>query len=237
MERLTPSVHPKAWGEERYEFEARGEFPLLVKTLFARDRMSVQVHPGEATAKATGGAPKAEMWCMLEPGDVWAGLKAGVGESEVRRALAEGTLDKLLVRRELKRFDAIYIAPGTVHCAGGGARFYEVQQDSDTTWRLYDWNRRDANGVSRPLHIEKAIASIDWSLPPPRVVRDVATPWFVFRQLEFGEGGGEIAAPADSPLLAFDAQSGASTLLAPGERLAAGAGRHFATTLPPPPQG
>lgn len=237
MERLTPSVHPKAWGEERYEFEARVNFPLLVKTLFAREKMSVQVHPGEESAKATGGASKAEMWCMLEPGDVRAGLKEGVGESEVRRALAEGAIDRLLVRQELKRFDAIYIAPGTVHCAGGGARFYEVQQNSDTTWRLYDWNRRDAQGVSRPLHIEQAMASIDWSLPPPRPVRDVATPWFRFEQREFGEGGGEIAAPAGSPLLAYDVQSGASTLLAPGERLAAGAGRYFATTLPPSPVG
>lgn len=232
MERLSPVVSAKAWGEERREFAARADFPVLVKTIEVRDRLSVQVHPGALSVKATGGRPKAEMWCILEPGEVWAGLKEGVGEGAVRRAMAEGTLPELLVRREVSRYDVVYIAPGLVHCSGGGARFYEVQQDSDTTWRLYDWDRRDERGNARELHVDEALASIDWSLPPPEVHSELKTPWFWFSQYEAPAEGGAITAPAASPLLAYDVARGVSTLLSGGEELAVAQGRHFITTLP-----
>lgn len=219
------------WGSERWTCLPEPGFPVLAKVLDVRTRLSVQVHPGEETAKRLGAAPKNEMWCILEPGVVYAGLVPGTGEGEVRRAIAAGTLEKLLVRRETKRFETYFIPAGLVHSAEG-TRFYEIQQPSDTTYRLYDWNAKGPDGKGRPLHIEESMQSIDWSLPPPGPVRDLATPWFVFRQEEIGAGGGELAAPDGSPMLVYDVARDASHLLARGECAAMPQGTYFTTSVP-----
>ena len=151
-------------------------FPLLVKVIEARDRLSLQVHPGEKTQPLCGGEHKTEMWYVLggEPGaSIFAGLKEGVGKDELVRSLHDGTAEEKVVRFEAHRGDVLFIPGGLVHAIGGGCRLYEVQQTSDTTWRLYDWNRVDPKtGLSRPLHEREGLAAIDWTLPPPELLHD-----------------------------------------------------------------
>ena len=153
--------------------EGKG-FPLLVKVIEAKDRLSLQVHPGETTVQLCGGEPKTEMWYVLggEPGaGIFAGLKEGVGKDALIRSLHDGTAEDTVVRFEAHRGDVLFIPGGLVHAIGGGCRLYEVQQTSDTTWRLHDWNRVDPKtGQPRPLHEREALAAIDWSLPPPRLL-------------------------------------------------------------------
>ena len=221
----TPEDDPKIWGCERVERRADATLPILVKTLDVRGRLSVQVHPGAAAASALGGREKNEMWCILEPGTLYAGFKPGTGEGAIRRAIAENTLDRLLVRIEAKKYETYFIPAGLVHAAQG-VRFFEVQQDSDTTYRLYDWGSVDAQGRPRRLHIEESMASLDAALPPPSPVRDLETPWFSFAQKDV-VAGGALDAPQKKAALVFDAAARKSFLLAPGERAAVAPGRYF----------
>jgi mannose-6-phosphate isomerase len=152
-------------------------FPLLFKLIDARERLSVQVHPNAAGAARQGGDPKTEMWAVLdsEPGaSICAGLKPGVGPDALRRALdtkqAGGCLNTLTVRAG----DAILIPGGQVHAIGAGCLIYEVQQNSNTTYRLYDWDRPGNDGRPRPLHIAEALAVMDWTLPAPQLIREDA---------------------------------------------------------------
>ena len=153
----------------------RGGFPLLVKIIESRDRLSLQVHPNEETAKLSGGDPKTEMWYVLgaEPGaTLFAGLREGVGRETLIRSLQDGTAETTVAQYEPHRGEALFIPGGLVHAVGGGCRLYEVQQTSDTTWRLHDWNRVDAKtGLPRPLHVQEGLAAIDWSLMPPALLR------------------------------------------------------------------
>ena len=160
--KFKPNVHPALWGGESWEIsvhpagpsviregvlagkplsEAAPGFPLLVKVIDAKMRLSVQVHPNETTCKLTGGDPKTEMWAMLEDGVIYAGLKPGVGPKDVEEAVKSGRFEELLVRHDAKKGEAFFIPGGLVHAIGDGALIYEVQQSSDTTFRLYDWNR------------------------------------------------------------------------------------------------
>ena len=152
-------------------------FPLLVKVIEAKDRLSLQVHPCEGTRELCGGDPKTEMWYVLgggEPGAcIYAGLKDGVDRDVLSRSLHDGTAEDRVVRFEAHRGDVLFIPGGLVHAIGGGCRLYEVQQTSDTTWRLHDWNRIDPKtGLSRPLHEREGLAAIDWTLPPPKILHD-----------------------------------------------------------------
>ena len=153
----------------------RGGFPLLVKIIESRDRLSLQVHPNEATAKLSGGEPKTEMWYVLgtEPeATLFAGLREGVDRETLIRSLQEGTAETTVAQYEPQRGEVLFIPGGLVHAIGGGCRLYEVQQTSDTTWRLHDWNRVDAKtGLPRPIHVREGLAAIDWSLPPPTLLR------------------------------------------------------------------
>ena len=151
-------------------------FPLLVKVIESKDRLSLQVHPSETTVQLCGGEPKTEMWYVLggEPGAcIFAGLKEGVGKDELIRSLHDGTAEGTVVRFEAHRGDVLFIPGGLVHSIGGDCRLYEVQQTSDTTWRLHDWNRVDPKtGLSRPLHEREGLTAIDWALPPPELLHD-----------------------------------------------------------------
>ena len=153
----------------------KGGFPLLVKIIESRDRLSLQVHPSEETAKLSGGDPKTEMWYVLdaEPGaTLFAGLREGVDRETLIRSLQEGTAETTVAQYEARRGEVLFIPGGLVHAVGGGCRLYEVQQTSDTTWRLHDWNRVDAKtGLPRPIHVREGLAAIDWSLKPPTLLR------------------------------------------------------------------
>ena len=157
----------------------RGGFPLLVKIIESRDRLSLQVHPSEETAKLSGGDPKTEMWYVLgtEPGaTLFAGLREGVDREALIRSLQEGTAETTVAQYEPRRGEVLFIPGGLVHAIGGGCRLYEVQQTSDTTWRLHDWNRIDAKtGLPRPIHVREGLAAIDWSLTPPALLRAGST--------------------------------------------------------------
>ena len=152
-----------------------GKFPLLVKVIEANDRLSVQVHSCEESAKLCGGDPKTEMWYVLESGhgaEIFAGLRHGVDRERLEKALA-GDAEQAVAKFRVKRGDVLFIPGGLVHAIGGGCRVFEVQQTSDTTWRLHDWNRVDAaTGQPRKLNLREGFASIDWSLPPPELLRD-----------------------------------------------------------------
>lgn len=151
-------------------------FPLLVKLLDANDWLSVQVHPNDEAVRTLwpGEAGKTEVWFILDaqPGSkVWAGLKPGVDAVQLRRALAEGTVADCLHSFEPRPGDCLFLKAGTVHAVGGGVLMAEVQQTSDATFRLFDWNRVDAQGKSRQLHIDQALACIDWHAGPVEPIR------------------------------------------------------------------
>ncbi len=160
------------------------DFPLLVKIIDAKSRLSVQVHPNENTCKVTGGDPKTEMWVLLEDGVIYAGLKPGTGPGEIEEAVKSGRFEELLVRHEAKKGEAFFIPGGLVHAISDDTLIYEVQQSSDTTFRLYDWNRVGKDGKPRELHVEKSLQAIDYSLPVPVPQKDIKCAFFDFRQFE-----------------------------------------------------
>ncbi len=146
-----------------------GLFPLLVKFIFAEDKLSVQVHPNDDYAgeheKAAGGRGKTEMWYAMRAragAEVLVGLKRGVTLDSFKRAIADGTAEECLEHVPLKAGDAIFVPAGTAHTIGPGLVLCEIQQNSDLTYRVYDYNRRDAQGRARELHVEKALEVIQF---------------------------------------------------------------------------
>src|SRR5260370_10047817 len=151
-------------------------FPWLVKFLDARDWVSVQVHPDDVSVKRLwpGEGAKTEAWFVLdaEPGSrIYAGLLPGVDEQALRRALADGAIAECLHQFQPSAGDCLFLPAGTVHAVGGGVLMAELQQTSDATFRLFDWNRRDAQGKTRTLHVEEALACIDWERGPVEPIR------------------------------------------------------------------
>jgi mannose-6-phosphate isomerase len=198
------NVHPALWGLESWEISAHPSgpsivdggvlaghtlaelepgFPLLVKVIDAKERLSVQVHPNEETMHQTGGEPKTEMWAMLEDGVIYAGLQPGSSPDDIAAAVRSGSFEDLLVRHEAKKGEVFFIPGGLVHAIGAGALIYEVQQSSNTTFRLYDWNRVGKDGSPRELHIEKSLKAIDYSLPVPVPMTDIKCQFFDFCQM------------------------------------------------------
>ena len=190
-------------------------FPLLVKRICAERRLSVQVHPNDVTAKTVGGEAKTEMWCVLGAGPIFAGLKPGVTAADVTRATADGTFEELLVRFDAKPGECYFIPGGLVHAIGEGTSVYEVQQSSNTTFRLYDWGRLGADGRPRQLHVKEGLAAMDLSLPAPVPSRTVDCPYFSFRQV----GSGTLE-PLDRWRIVTDPAAGDTYLLPPGEAAA-----------------
>jgi mannose-6-phosphate isomerase len=149
---------------------ARSEaFPLLVKFLFPQEKLSVQVHPNDEYARQreaeAGGVGKTEMWYAIaaKPGaGVLLNLKPGVTPSSFRRSIAEGTAESCLEFLPVKAGDAVFVPAGAVHAVGPGLVLCEIQQNSDITYRVFDYDRRDSQGELRPLHLEKALAAINF---------------------------------------------------------------------------
>jgi mannose-6-phosphate isomerase len=152
---------------------AHATFPWLIKFLDAHDWLSVQVHPNEGAVRrlCPGEGSKTEAWFVLDTlpeSRIFAGLLPGVDERGLRAALATGKVAECLHSFVPRPGDCVFLPAGTVHAVGGGVLLAEVQQTSDATFRLFDWNR------GRPLHVEEALACIDWSQGPVQPVR--ATP-------------------------------------------------------------
>jgi mannose-6-phosphate isomerase len=159
---------PAEWRGER--FREPGDFPLLVKFIFPRDKLSIQVHPDDAYAsvheKTAGGRGKTEMWHVIsaEPGaQVLVGLKPGVDKEKFQAALEAHTVEELFVAHPVQAGDTFFLPAGTPHTIGPGMVLCEVQQYSDLTYRVYDYGRVDAKGKGRELHIEKALEVIDFN--------------------------------------------------------------------------
>jgi len=168
-------------------------FPLLAKFLDANEWLSVQVHPNDAQAKQLEGEPrgKNEAWYVLsaEPGArLVLGVRPGTPAAELAQAARRGQLDGLLIYAEVSAGDVLTMDAGTVHALGPGIVVYEIQQASDTTYRLYDWGRMGLDGKPRELHVEKGVAVANTqSLPPIKhtaastepLIEIVRTPYFV----------------------------------------------------------
>ena len=143
-------------------------FPLLLKFLDAREMLSVQVHPSESNADLlpTGETAKSEAWVVIEAGNnsrIYAGLKPGTTKENIKNALSDGTVEQHLANFIPQKGDGIFIPAGTVHALGGDVVVFEIQQNSDVTFRLYDWNHIDARtGHPRELQIDKALECIDF---------------------------------------------------------------------------
>jgi mannose-6-phosphate isomerase len=141
-------------------------FPLLIKIIDARDTLSLQVHPPPQKAAELGGEPKTEMWYVARaaPGaELFVGLKRGVDRAEFERKLARHTVAGCIHRIPVQAGDAMFLPSGRVHALGAGIMLFEIQQNSDTTYRVFDWNRLDEHGQGRALHVEQSLASMDFS--------------------------------------------------------------------------
>lgn len=165
-----------------------GLFPLLVKLIFPEEKLSLQVHPGDEYAarheQSAGGRGKTEMWYAIDAkqgAEVMVGLKRDVTPEGFQRAIAEDTAEKCLERIKVLPGDAIFVPAGTAHTIGPGLVLCEIQEHSDLTYRVYDYGRRDAQGRSRELHVEKALEVIRFGeqhggkVAPVRVMRGGVT--------------------------------------------------------------
>jgi mannose-6-phosphate isomerase len=141
-----------------------GTFPLLIKFLDAEDILSVQVHPDPKTCKRMGkGKPKTECWYIIsaEPGSViYKGLKEGITREQFGEAIEKGNVADMLVKIPVEAGECHFLPSGTTHTIGPGLLIAEIQTPSDTTYRVFDWNRVDDTGKARELHIEEALESI-----------------------------------------------------------------------------
>ena len=155
---------------EQYPKEITGDenfplpFPLLIKILDAEDVLSVQVHPDPETCRRMGkGEPKTECWYIIaaEQGAViYKGLKKGVTKERFAKAIEKGTVAETLVKVPVAAGECHFLPAGTAHAVGPGLLIAEIQTPSDTTYRVFDWNRLDDAGRARELHIEEALESI-----------------------------------------------------------------------------
>jgi mannose-6-phosphate isomerase len=195
-----------------------GQFPLLIKFLDAREVLSVQVHPDEAYCREHPEAHlKSEAWYVLQsdPGAViYKGLKQGVTAERFRAELGSGRVEELIAAVPVKPGDCHYLPSGTLHALGAGILVAEVQTPSDTTFRAYDFNRVDpTTGLRRQLHIEQAMACIDFSGNDgskqtrshsagffTTVTRLCSTPYFTIEKVRFIEGAQE-PVPYDQPVV------------------------------------
>jgi len=146
-------------------------FPILCKLLDARERLSVQVHPPEHMAASLGGEPKTEMWYFLDsdPGaTIYAGLVAGTTREQFEHLLSLGRVEEVLHRIPSHTGESIFIPSGRLHAIGEGNVIVEIQQNSDTTYRVFDWNRTGLDGQPRALHLAESMLSIDFDDIEPR---------------------------------------------------------------------
>ena len=215
--------HNTLWGFEDWLYD---DGKVLIKRICADMRLSVQVHPNDETALTVGGRAKTEMWCVLKDGPIFAGFRPGVTEDDVVRAVADGSFEDLLVRFDAKAGECFFIPGGLVHAIGEGTSVFEVQQSSNTTFRLYDWGRVDSEGRPRKLHVEEALAAMDLTLPPPVPGDSVDCAYFGFRQHAAGD-----LPPSRAHRVVYDPVCDVLTELAPDAPAHFG-NAVFAVTLP-----
>jgi mannose-6-phosphate isomerase len=188
------------WEEHRAEvFGAAApdtpRFPLLVKILDARDKLSIQVHPPAAVAAQLHGEPKTEMWFIAKAdrdAALYVGVKPGVDRAAFAAAIKDGAVEEVVHRLPVKAGDFIFVPSGRLHAIGAGLVIFEIQQNSDTTYRVFDWNRVGLDGKPRTLHVEESLQCIDFTDTAPALgVADgsvlVDCPHFIVECVELGE--------------------------------------------------
>ena len=148
-------------------------FPLLVKLLDAREKLSLQVHPPPDVAKMLGGEPKTEFWYVAaaEPeAELFVGLREPMTREQFKRALEKKTVEDCVHKIRVQAGDAMFLPAGRFHAVGAGNLLVEIQQNSDTTYRVFDWNRSGNSGTPRQLHVDEALQSIDFNDAAPNLV-------------------------------------------------------------------
>jgi mannose-6-phosphate isomerase len=152
-------------------FETTGDvFPLLIKFIDSRDWLSIQVHPDDELAQKRG-LPngKSEMWYVLDAdadSRLIAGFSRQISQKQYLEFLQNKTLPQIMNYENVRAGDVFYMPAGRIHALGPGVLLAEIQQTSDATYRIYDWDRKDANGTERELHLEQALAAIDFNIYP-----------------------------------------------------------------------
>ncbi|HEY6070930.1 MAG TPA: type I phosphomannose isomerase catalytic subunit [Chthoniobacterales bacterium] len=167
------------WSQNREEIFGdvpnAARFPLLIKLLDAREKLSLQVHPPEKIAAKLGGEPKTECWYVAaaEPNaELLVGFKRSIPRAEFEHALRSGSAADHVHSIKVKAGDAMFLPAGRFHGIGGGNLLVEAQQNSDTTYRVFDWNRIDeSTGQPRQLHVDQALACIDFNDIAPDLVK------------------------------------------------------------------
>jgi len=222
---------------ERYA----GEFPLLIKLLDARQDLSVQVHPddGYARAEGLGEFGKMEAWYILhsDAGKIACGLKEGVGKADFEAAVRHNRLEDVIRFFDVAPGDVVFLPPGTVHALCKGVMVYEVQQSSDLTFRIYDYNRPGPDGAPRELHIDRALDVIAFNTPAQKPVHwqtlsgprhdavIVQSPHF--RLERFSPSGGCARHATDGSFAALTLLNGSAAVAGPHESFPAQKGDTF----------
>jgi mannose-6-phosphate isomerase len=214
-------------------------FPLLIKLLDAQEKLSLQVHPPADPATTLRGEPKTELWHVADaaPGaELFVGLKRGVTRAEFERRIRDGSVADCFHRIGVRSGDTMFLPSGRVHAIGAGLVIFEIQQNSDTTYRVFDWNRAGLDGQPRQLHVAESLASIDFndfepelvknefsgdtSLQRRELVRDVA---FTVESLRLASGANTGLPPRTMQILAglsgrlrVEAERGGAIELSPG---------------------
>jgi mannose-6-phosphate isomerase len=148
-------------------------FPLLIKFLDAHERLSLQVHPPEKVASILGGEPKTEFWYVVAAdsgAELFLGFREPITRDQFEKALREGTAADYVHKVRVNTGDSVFLPAGRLHAVGAGNLLIEIQQNSDTTYRVFDWNRVDDKGKPRQLHIEQALQCIDFDDARPRLL-------------------------------------------------------------------
>lgn len=172
------------WMEQRsavfgteFEEHPAAHYPLLIKILDAAQDLSIQVHPPAEVAAELGGEPKTEAWYVVQADPqarILAGFKPGVDRPGLELALEEGRCDELLKSWHPSRGQSLFLQSGHVHALGGGIMVFEIQQNSDTTYRLHDWGRSGPDGNPRELHLPQALRCINPEVKAPEPVTSTA---------------------------------------------------------------
>ena len=192
-------------------YDSNRPFPILVKWLDCSDRLSLQVHPPAEVAPELGGEPKTENWYIADcqpNASLIVGLKNGVTRDDFERRLEAGTLEECVHRFPVSPGESILVESGRIHAIDAGNLILEIQQNSDTTYRVYDWGRVGLDGSPRQLHVEESLKCIDWNDFEPETIRPGSgeslladCPEFRLRKMDLDGGSSPVVLQEGEPRL------------------------------------
>jgi mannose-6-phosphate isomerase len=176
--RLCGKTLHELWTQQRQEIfgdvAGSSRFPLLIKILDAQEKLSLQVHPPEDVAGRLGGEPKSEFWYVAatQEAELFLGFRTPITRNKFEETLRDGTVMDYVHNLAVHAGDAVFLPAGRVHAVGARNLLIEIQQNSDTTYRVFDWNRTDpTSGKQRELQVEQAIQCIDFEDIQPKLIQ------------------------------------------------------------------